>query len=336
MIQTCAAEDTDEPEATELILEDHTELPEDIDDDKDIEYDDNCDIQPNMLPRPGLEDHSGNQFVTVVDISGVHHLPVVRCLCPNAAEENLQYLNLGLFPTSYNVIKTLFTFAVLDDFRLANLECKTSAHQYYSKLRRLTCPAFPKMVLNRYTELRRLSRQYQNLKLWKMHGRAYATAKLAEIHTDTPGKLAEEPLVLPQDPPVAEAPKQPLALFCPTCPQPGVNIPGTWEEDPKWWLYIWKFCADGNFKADHLNQINPADDVHLTEGDGFMTAEDKYADYIKDASSKAHHFNHVSPNSGTMNCLVFGRYLWTICCRITRQINHSVAELGQNDVIGAE
>ncbi len=116
--------------------------------------------------RPGRDDCLGNRFVTVIDKSGIHHLPVVKCLCPNAPEEHLQYLELGLFPSSYQIIKTVFTFgrAPPADFRLSNLECKTTAYQYYSKLRRLTCPAFPKMVLNRYTELRRLSRQYRNLK----------------------------------------------------------------------------------------------------------------------------------------------------------------------------
>ncbi len=85
-----------------------------------------------------------------------------------------------------------------------------------------------------------------------------------------------------------------LALFCPACPQPGVNLPTDWDKDSKWWLYIRKICADGNFKADHLNQINPGDDVQLTEGEGFMTGQEKYSEHIKEASAKAPQFKHVS------------------------------------------
>jgi hypothetical protein len=35
-------------------------------------------------------------------------------------------------------IETAFTFSVLDDFLLDNLECKTTAQQYYSKLQHIT------------------------------------------------------------------------------------------------------------------------------------------------------------------------------------------------------
>jgi hypothetical protein len=29
-----------------------------------------------------------------------------------------------------------------------------------------------------------------------------------------------------------------LAMFCPTCPQPGINLPEDWEEDPEESVYI--------------------------------------------------------------------------------------------------
>ena len=125
----------------------------------------------STLPWPPLRDIFGNPFVTIVDASGIHHVPVVGCSCdrqdPNI---DIAYLKMGLFATSFERIQTVFTFEVLKDFRLSNLECKTTAYQYYQKLRRLTCPEFPKAVLNRYRELRRLSREYRNLKLWKIHG----------------------------------------------------------------------------------------------------------------------------------------------------------------------
>ncbi|KAG6325868.1 hypothetical protein ID866_13221 [Astraeus odoratus] len=36
-----------------------------------------------------------------------------------------------------------FTFQVLDDFRIKNLECKILAFTYSQKLRRITYPTFP-------------------------------------------------------------------------------------------------------------------------------------------------------------------------------------------------
>ena len=49
-------------------------------------------------------------------------------------------------------------------------------------------------------------------------------------------------------------------------------------------LYTRIFTADGNFKADHLTPKNEVDDVRLTEGEGFMTAEGPYAAHLKDAA----------------------------------------------------
>jgi hypothetical protein len=40
----------------------------------------------------------------------------------------------------------VFTFRVLNDFLIDNLECSTSAMNYYSKLRRMTSSMFPHLV----------------------------------------------------------------------------------------------------------------------------------------------------------------------------------------------
>lgn len=52
----------------------------------------------------------------------------------------------GLFPATFRDPKTAFTFQVLTDFHLENLECKTTPSQYFSRLRRLTNDEFPNTV----------------------------------------------------------------------------------------------------------------------------------------------------------------------------------------------
>ena len=37
--------------------------------------------KPSMLPQPDRVDEDGNHFVTIVDVSGIHHLPVLFCAC---------------------------------------------------------------------------------------------------------------------------------------------------------------------------------------------------------------------------------------------------------------
>ena len=97
----------------------------------------------------GLPKLKGSDYHVVVDKSGVHRLRIIRCGCPNAPKESeryTHYLQMGLFPASLQNIKTLFTFAVLDDFRMDNLECKTAGLNYWHKIVRVTSNEFPKSV----------------------------------------------------------------------------------------------------------------------------------------------------------------------------------------------
>ncbi|KAH9012956.1 hypothetical protein EDB83DRAFT_2233507, partial [Lactarius deliciosus] len=86
---------------------------------------------------------SGNPLITIVNQTGVFDMDVLFCICPNAGANDEQLLQAGLFPLTFNQIETAFTFSVLDDFLADNLECKTTAQQYYSKLQGITNRMFP-------------------------------------------------------------------------------------------------------------------------------------------------------------------------------------------------
>jgi hypothetical protein len=72
--------------------------------------------------------------ILVVDTSGISN-----CHFQQLAEARL-------FPASYNKIRTVFTFQVLDDYLLESTACKISAYAFWSKLRRKTNNAFPSDV----------------------------------------------------------------------------------------------------------------------------------------------------------------------------------------------
>ncbi|KAI6138195.1 hypothetical protein BKA82DRAFT_4333041 [Pisolithus tinctorius] len=165
----------------------------------------------------------------VVDTGGVHFCNVQYCNCPGSEDSHLQLTMAGLFLATTKAPRTAFTFQVLDDFIRDNVECGTSAMNYYSKLQRVTSSAFPHLVLNRYRELLRVSRMWRLLKLLKWQG----------FHQQSPDPQAGE-----------------LVLFCPACPQPGINA--------------LTFVMDGNFKAEHMLPKNAAEEVWLMDGNGFM------------------------------------------------------------------
>lgn len=149
---------------------------------------------------------AGMQWMTIVDITGIHQLPVCFCSCDPAVAGYLQLLRSGLYPVSRDRPRTVFTFRVLDDYHEDNLESKKSAQKYYNKLKRLTDNAFVSDVPDRYRELMRVAREWRNIKLRQRGGVSH------DVTVDIqPGALVP---------------------FCAACPQPGVNLPDDWKEDP--------------------------------------------------------------------------------------------------------
>ena len=94
----------------------------------------------------GLPALKGKNVVVFVDTSGVHRLRVHYCQCPNARPADRQFVEMGFLPASVANPKTVFTFGVLDDFRLTNLECNTAGTSYWHKLARKTSNVFPGSV----------------------------------------------------------------------------------------------------------------------------------------------------------------------------------------------
>ena len=148
-------------------------------------------------------------ILTVVDTTGVHELRTRFCRCHPLTSNPLhtQLINMGLYPSSMERTRTVFTFRVLHHYDLTNLEGKTSAWQYYSTLRRLSSNVFPDVVVDRYRELMRALRQWRDLASRRRAGLPMEKERQLE-----PGGLA---------------------LFCPACPQPGVNLPVNWKDDPE-------------------------------------------------------------------------------------------------------
>ncbi|KAG1901809.1 uncharacterized protein F5891DRAFT_1221428 [Suillus fuscotomentosus] len=111
---------------------------------------------------------------------------------------------------------------------------------------------FPHLVPDRYRELMRVARQWRQLKTMKWHGFSHRSDNLSTGE---------------------------LALFCPACPQPGINV----LLDPSW-KYTRSFVMDGNFKAEHLHPIKPFNEVWLSDGLGFMVGKDRYKMHLAEAA----------------------------------------------------
>jgi hypothetical protein len=211
------------------------------------------------IPR---QDSLQNDYVRVVHMNGIHHIALLTCACHGAEERHADLLYNRLVPATFSRYKTLFTVAVLDDFRISNLETKASAYQYFQKLRRLTFPTAPARAPNLYQELLRLARVWRWLKKKKWAG--HGNRKDDDLTMTAPGEFAN---------------------FCPACPQPRINLPPDYKQDPNKWVYRRFFVADGNFKADHVRQ-KYVSDIWLSEGAGMFAKRSEYQDFLRNAQER--------------------------------------------------
>ncbi|KAI6155000.1 hypothetical protein BKA82DRAFT_4010686 [Pisolithus tinctorius] len=109
------------------------------------------------------------------------------------------------------------------------------------KLCQITSAMFPHLVPDRYHELLRVAWQWRLLKLMKWSG-------ILEC-TDT-HKQGD------------------LVLFCATCPQLGINV--DLAED-----------LNQNFKAEHMHDRHPADQVWMMDGRRYMVSDSEYQAYLQ-------------------------------------------------------
>ncbi|KAF8261054.1 hypothetical protein EI94DRAFT_1608583 [Lactarius quietus] len=196
---------------------------------------------------------SGNPLFTVIDRSGIFNMEVVFCVCSDGGDTDEQLLRARLFPATFKQIETLFTHSVLEDFLTDNLECKTTAQQYYSKLQSMTSKMFPNNVPNRYKQLLRASRQWRDLKNRMQTGLGHQSTSDA-------------------------TPDGAMAIFCPACPQPGINLPKDWKMQEQ---LIRTFIMDGNFSAEHMRHRSGEKEVSLSPGMAFMANPASYKAHLR-------------------------------------------------------
>ena len=220
--------------------------------------------------------HIMGSYVRVVHTNGIHNIAMVSCECRGHDTFPKDLLAARLLPASFDRIRTLFSTHLLDYFRLCNLELKSSAYHFYHLLQRLTNPMDPSSVVDLYREFRRMSRVWRWMKRLKWAGYGNKDKDASDTRAGQ------------------------LTIFCPACPQPGINLADNWKEDPARsvydvyychinslmicrWVYKRIFVADGNFKADHVRQKTRDGDVWLAEGAGMIPKREEYHSFLETA-----------------------------------------------------
>ncbi|KAN0101321.1 hypothetical protein V8E55_001305 [Tylopilus felleus] len=174
---------------------------------------------------------------------------------------DMDAIPLHLHPPSNNDYMTIVDVSNIHfiTIRYYNLECGTLGMNYFSKLRCITSNVFPHAVLDQYRDLLRVARQWRVLKLWKWQGFGHR-----EIQPD----------------------KGELVLFCPACPQPGINMQVNEAEQSKW---VW-----------------------LMDGQGYMVGREDYKAYLKSTCNNHWAVNQANAGHGKLEVTGIGA---TACTR---------------------
>ncbi|KAF8834462.1 hypothetical protein BDN67DRAFT_992665 [Paxillus ammoniavirescens] len=183
----------------------------------------------------------------VIDVNGIHSVTINFCGCDQHVSHHQQLLRCGWYPATVHNPQTACTQCVLDHFLHLTWSSKVSAYEYYQTLERLTDNTGIDVPKSRYPTFLWMIRQYRNVK----NG----------IHTTQAGQLA---------------------LVCPACPHPNINLPEGWEDADAslkflYWLIL---TMDANFWLKNRNQSSDVADPGLHTGLAYFIPNQPYEEHI--------------------------------------------------------
>ncbi|KIM63043.1 hypothetical protein SCLCIDRAFT_24604 [Scleroderma citrinum Foug A] len=188
----------------------------------------------------------GDEFV-VIDTNGIHDVALDFCGCGTAQTHVKQLLHARLFPATIFDPKTAATFQVLEKYQVLSFESKASSYEYYQ-------------CLDRYLSFLRVIHEWRHLKMLKCAGRGHDPSGIVSTHEGQ------------------------CALLCPTCPQPGKNLPTDWHcaAPEKRWLYAKFVALDANFHLHCKNVSSDQVDPGLSKGWSYFVEETSYKVFIEE------------------------------------------------------
>jgi hypothetical protein len=89
---------------------------------------------------------NSSMLFTIVHTNGIHGTRLRFCHCQDAPDKVTQLIRARLFPGTALEPKTAYTFSVLKEFHIHNLQSKCGAFDYIASLKRMTDNVFTSKV----------------------------------------------------------------------------------------------------------------------------------------------------------------------------------------------
>ncbi|KAJ7185939.1 hypothetical protein C8R46DRAFT_1208043 [Mycena filopes] len=199
-----------------------------------------------------------NGFV-VLDLGYIHVVDVDFCGCErrHSTHRRTELLRNRWYPATHDVPRTAATFRCLNFFVIQTHQAKTTMYDFYAALERSTC-GYGRKPPRRYAEFLRMVRQWRHLQMLKWGGRGHAATG---VNGTAPGELAVE---------------------CPACPRPGVNLPEGWEDAPAEdrFLYFLFIALDACFRLKRRMVSSELRDPGLGTGWSYFVEQEPYRQYL--------------------------------------------------------
>ncbi|KAL1739019.1 hypothetical protein HDZ31DRAFT_50063, partial [Schizophyllum fasciatum] len=208
-------------------------------------------------PRRGVAEF------TIIHVNGLHSCSVDFCACANAlkaGDDIDQLLRRGLFPATVRDPQTCCTFEVLKHYTALSLQGKTTQYDYYMALHGQTDMTGTTGVKDRYKSFTRCGRLWRACKSIKRSGAV-----------NSPDKRVDNVAL------------GAIALPCPACPIPSVNLPPNWADAPsdKQFLYTKAICLDACFRLKRRQVSSWERDPALTDGRSYLVESAPFEAHIK-------------------------------------------------------
>ncbi|KAJ3715761.1 hypothetical protein C8R42DRAFT_725564 [Lentinula raphanica] len=198
-------------------------------------------------------------LMTLVDVNGIHATRVSFCQCMGHSKWR-QLFDANFFSATIDQPQTAFTFELLRQWMILNLQSKITAHHFVAALRRQTDNVFTGNIPDILNQFRFVAR------IWPLF---VAEKRSGYFHGD--GMKQCFPF----------RPVDDLRNSCIVCPEDGVNMEAGWEHTPAHLrhLHSRRWCVDGNNKTGNYAKNNDLNDTSLFLGRAYMPSEQRFERY---------------------------------------------------------
>ncbi|PPR05757.1 hypothetical protein CVT26_008661 [Gymnopilus dilepis] len=188
----------------------------------------------------------------------MHCVNVDYCGCRPVSKVR-QLLRRGLYPSSQDNPRTCTTFSLLNHMQMLSLTSKCSTYDYYKAIEKLTNNTGINLPRSKYQPLLRILLQWRHLKMLKRAGRGHDVSGVSGTKDGD------------------------LAIACPSCPHPGINLPVNWQEasPTESYLYTPILCMDANFRLKNQLVSNYSVDPGLGRGWSYTVPREPFEAYVQ-------------------------------------------------------